>query len=837
MCSKYWGASRPGRQVVSMSQVIVFLFAWLACVTVDQADANSSTSDWTVQTPTPRFNWPARTWSAANPPIVGTIQSDPFPFTITPGNCQATIIYADLDDNGSIGGITAPLTAPNDCGWPHQPIVNTDIDPANISISADGHTLYVNAFAVDNLCQGGDHTGWANVQIQWKARCGCSSCAGGGNCTAANNCVRVSLGLGNDNYQQSAGQLLVQSDVPNALLATPAGLQTFLAPTDIRVNDASGMVRQVHTSQLLADIVLSNRYCYTVSFYTSSNVSPATVNGLYVPTGPAFSIITVQNPDASSGIYNRLFVTQTGDFGNHEYDYVWNTASQSWTLTSGDGLRTEARLSGWDATGTFLTETNIVSNTDGSVASKQVETFEYFPWGQTNLIQRVVDPDGPWPQTNTWVYSEDMFDGSYQQLISMTQPSGYWERYEYDGAGHVIKQVAQFGDALITASDTQCHVTTNAYDILADGSGSLLITETVSVELLLGQEIKRCYSLAFPGGISNFVCQTAGASIDATDNLAGVSLQFTNGPFMFENFFTQNPDGTIITYQYSTNALSQTTITFTGAPDATGTNVIDGTENISVIDLAGNSISNATYDVASGLLLSSTTTLQTDEFGRPTLLKYNDGSTGETIYGCCGLESKTDREGITTSYIYDALKRVSSATRAGITTIYTYDAAGRTLTTTRQGTDNSQILQNTSVYDLASKLIATTNALNYGTLYSQVLDGNGHTIKMTIHPDGGTRIETDFQDGTQQSVTGTAVQGVRSEYGVEIPTGENIYRAYTKQIKLNSDGSDSQEWTKTYNDMVGRTYKTTSAGTTTHPSSRSIFNNVGQLIKQIDQMG
>ena len=37
--------------------------------------------------------------------------------------------------------------------------------------------------------------------------------------------------------------------------------------------------------------------------------------------------------------------------------------------------------------------------------------------------------------------------------------------------------------------------------------------------------------------------------------------------------------------------------------------------------------------------------------------------------------------------------------------------------------------------------------------------------------------------------------------------------------------------------MAGRTYKTISASATTHPTTRSIYNNVGQLAKQIDPDG
>ena len=105
-------------------------------------------------------------------------------------------------------------------------------------------------------------------------------------------------------------------------------------------------------------------------------------------------------------------------------------------------------------------------NGDGVPVFKKVETYEIFPWGQTNLVQRVVDPDGANPQTNTWVYYDDFInDGdNYSQLTLMTQPSGYWERYEYDSESRMTKQVAQFGNATMDAPESQCRVTVYSYD-------------------------------------------------------------------------------------------------------------------------------------------------------------------------------------------------------------------------------------------------------------------------------------------------------------------------------------------------------------------------------------
>ena len=44
-----------------------------------------------------------------------------------------------------------------------------------------------------------------------------------------------------------------------------------------------------------------------------------------------------------------------------------------------------------------------------------------------------------------------------------------------------------------------------------------------------------------------------------------------------------------------------------------------------------------------------------------------------------------------------------------------------------------------------------------------VTDANGHQVRKTTitNPDGGTRMETYYLDGTLQSVTGTAVHPVR----------------------------------------------------------------------------
>ncbi len=115
------------------------------------------------------------------------------------------------------------------------------------------------------------------------------------------------------------------------------------------------------------------------------------------------------------------------------------------------------------------------------------------------------------------------------------------------------------------------------------------------------------------------------------------------------------------------------------------------------------------------------------------------------------------------------------------------------------------------------------------TTTSCFYDSQGELIKTNTFPDGGTRIETYYMDGQLQRISGTAVHPVRYEYGAVSETGTN--RLFSREIKLNNDGSDSSEIVTNYIDMVSRVYKMA------YPDgafSVKSFNSSGQLIRERD---
>ncbi len=406
------------------------------------------------------------------------------------------------------------------------------------------------------------------------------------------------------------------------------------------------------------------------------------------------------------------------------------------------------------------------------------------------------------------------------------QPSGFWQTYQYDSNQLVTNITSQFLNAVTNAAANLCRVDSYYY---APINGALF--SQTAVETLLGQEVARTYYLTFPSEAQIIRCQTAGASWNAANNLVTTINYVATGPFAGNLQNQINPDGTVTSYQYTANGTtSLTTTVSTGQPDSTGTNVALGTQTITVVDQFGQMVSNIVVDIASGFALVTDTYSSYDYLDRPTQVTHLDGTTETTDYACCGISSTVDRAGTATTYAYDALKRQIGSTLNSITTSNTLDAAGNVLATTRTGTDSSQILQSQTAYDHAGRVILQTNSLLGVTSTTNTFDGSGQSVLTVTNPDGGTSITTYAQDGNIVSVSGTAVRPMNYLYGVD----SNGY--YTTAVALSATNG-TNEWTKTYADPLGRQYKTIYASASGSPSSTSYFNNLGQLIQQVDPDG
>ncbi len=666
----------------------------------------------------------------------------------------------------------------------------------------------------------------------------CALCArceqGDGNCGVdEDGDATADWTLGEDENGDSVGRLYFEIDEPEGPTASLSHLRVTTRMPEGVVRQG-GVIRQVRSPAGLIDVQSGDPGTtgYQMRFFHDDQIGPPDEFGLYpIPEGAVpHTTWAVENPNGDNNI---LRVTKTTVKGSEVNQFEWTGGDdKTLQLVTGNGLRKERRWSVADQSTGDRIETVEVRNQDNSLAYVEQNRFHQFAWGELQ-IERIVDPEGA-ALTETWTYYEDPDDAAnYQHTQMHIDSRGRWIRYEYDSVGRVIKQVSQFLDAPPDAGESASRVLTTIYS-----SSEPQVTE---IETLLGHEISRRYTIQRADETMDIQCAVPAAAWDDPLNLVTVRKLYREGAFAGELASIENPDGTMSLYSYSPDSEGgKTTEVKTGEPNAGSTDIVNGTRTITVVDKAGNHLSEQVYDIpASDVLLASAETTDQDDFGRPTRIDYLDGTFTKTVYGCCGVERQTDREGIVTEYEYDDLKRVTLTRRAGITTRNVYDAEGRLLDTYRKGikdgNETPEIHTNHSSYDLAGRLTASTDALDHTTHYVEdTEDDTGHTIRTTTlpeddrYPDGSIRIEEFYQDGSLLSVGGTAAHPLKYEYGVDADFGR-----WTKAIRLGEGGAET-EWSKTYTDMLGRAHRTeTAAGAIT----RSFYNAKGQLEKQVDPDG
>ncbi|HWH69465.1 MAG TPA: hypothetical protein VNT26_08780, partial [Candidatus Sulfotelmatobacter sp.] len=165
-----------------------------------------------------------------------------------------------------------------------------------------------------------------------------------------------------------------------------------------------------------------------------------------------------------------------------------------------------------------------------------------------------------------------------------------------------------------------------------------------------------------------------------------------------------------------------------------------------------------------------------------------------------------------------------------LTTAYHYDAADQRLFSVRTGTDGTnRITLSGATYDTAGRPIYQTNALGGVTVLTYGADKEGRAVTTNRYADGGIRVETANRDGSLHQVHGSAIHGIRFDYGVAADG-----KLFTKETKLTQAGQPTEEWILHYADLLGRPCKTQYAD---GAFAQSFFNAQGQLFKERDPDG
>lgn len=672
--------------------------------------------------------------------------------------------------------------------------------------------------------------------------CGCGDSPPIGDVGAGLRSVALQIRLGRYSFGKSVGALSLHEKYPTNLLATPGCLQfLFSRGTNYQcevITNTAG-IRQVRVAEGLANIVTNTTYKYYVEIYPLSGVSTnKDVNNLYSLSGVPLATLVVENPDGAAST-NKLNITDGDGFLS---TYEWHT--DHWELIRGGSLSRNCK-------------TTVITNNLRTVADERygtnglegctVRKYQSYAFGE-RLVSKI-EGTASTQHSNYFEYHTNLSLSTTGLLKQAVRADGSWEILQYDTNRLKTNVIFGFLNQAPTtnanlARNIEYRYGTNAVPGAGDNGKRHPISPRCIIEYVQGHEVARTYKLYFSFEKQERRCLNPGALWNDASNLVTVSKWYGSGSNSNRLMSIEQPDGTMeirdygfytetnaVAVMYGTNIMYRTNIVYNGVPNAGKTAIVDGTKSISVWGRVGQMVSRTAIDIASGITNYLELHSDYDAYNRPRKVMYLDGTFSWTDYGCCGPTTVTNREGTVISYYRNALKHNAATTQSGMTTTNVLNASGRVTKQTRIGSNGSQIVQATHGYDVLGKLIASTNALGQRTTFSEGITNFLRTTTVT-YPDGGTRGQDFYRNGQLAKTTGTAVRPRRFEFGTEEEGG--IWRLFSKEIKLDGNGSDTSEWIKTYQDMLGRSYKTVLSDGASH---QSFYNLRGQLTRQTDADG
>ena len=687
------------------------------------------------------------------------------------------------------------------------------------------------------------------------ARGGCASCGSGpaAKCPPGPSFVIAMGWAGNGG---SAGEFSIAATTPSLELAKTSTLQ-FSGQTDPTagvtvVQDYFGNPQTVQTPLVTATVIPTSPFSYQVNITNNYDLT-------------VVANWTIENPDASTNMFNKLKITQLlPNNDTRVWLYIYDSASGFWTLTPPGNLAAAKLKQSTDAASGTRTETTQYTTPGGVVVSEETRVYASYSWGEALLSDTV--GSGPDAKTTQYSYYANSTEAGFvptanrPPLKQIVRPDGTWDYYaSYDSQGRPLLVLSGI-DTAPTTTAALCRSLEYSYTpVDANDTGTIEPrTPRTMTEKFKGTRVSRTYVVLQPGMRTELRCLNAAATYAQANSDANTQITTTSYYTDDQNqgrvWKVANPDGTMRIHQYVDYGSSQTTTVSVGKPNQSGSGIDQGTQTVTEVDYLGQLISVTSRDISSGVagtILSTQVYSNPDNLGRPQRVTFLDGTSEQTIYGCCGIESTTDRDGLQAQIEYDAMRRVLGRTIVSyplpLSLTNVLDAAGRITASVRSAGGFGPSVSRQSLYDTSGFLTRETNALGGVTTYSETTDFGSSTRTRTVtFPDLGTRIEKYAADGSLIKLTGSAVHPVRYEFGVNTDISSPDYgNRYTKIIRLNTDPAltDTLEWTQTYTDALGRAYKTVFAprpgiDDSAHPPyTQQFYNTKGQLWKERDADG
>ena len=741
------------------------------------------------------------------------------------GNCNGT--FTPLDDE--MVGLTLDQTY-------QLKVEGACATHINFFEVPDDYVIEVNGVETRTIDKVGSVNGagdgvW-NVTVRRK--CECDSNNAGESRGPKQGSVMWDVGLGSLSDGRSAGSISLHSAVLDANIYTPLDLiyspPGFTNEVDVVLNSNSSL-RQVKVPQALADVVAIDSNQYEIRFYRHSDVGAKDGNGIYAVSNQPYVIWRIRNPHL--GFTDQLEISKIQNGVTDSSLYTWTSATDAWSLTTGNGTRTETKTKLVDpATGDW-TETFTVTNGSGQVISKVARTYHQFGWHE-ELIREIVDPDGASLATTYIYYQNSSEVGKYRKLKSVSRPDGSWEQYDYDTTGNQVLILRPWKDqSLASASESTSYAirkTFSNFDGITLSKHALFVSSVI--EKIAGVTVRKTtYSrtaTTINGQPAIVESETLHASASLSQTTITTRYHSTASPLLANRIASiQYADGRKDTYTYekgdyvpnadpslsqfipNPNGLGERETVVHGTVSSPAGVAFKSTQDVLVRDQFGHTVLQETYVyTGSGYARTTWSVMDYDNRGHLTQKRNSNGTVTSAVWNGDLKLSEIDENGIETTYTYDALNHVATRTKKGvaatasfpaqadIVTTYITDTEGRTTQETIAAGGLS--LTRTTSFDIAGRVKIETNVDGLTTTYIYTNGGRTETV---VVPGGATRITDKFLDGQIKSTLGTAVVTKAFDYGV------NADGTPFSQEFVGSAGTSSPRWTKSSTDWMGRVVK------------------------------
>jgi RHS repeat-associated protein len=730
--------------------------------------------------------------------------------------------------------------------------------------------------------------------------CASSSSGGLGGGIVANGSIDFRVYLGMVDMLADGGFIWLHAYEPSTALATPSALKLLGAERNVLVvTNADGSIGQVKVPLGLVNVTPVTNYQYLLQVFSSNQVTAPVGTNTFYTTGTNAPYVTwaVKNPDGNT-TSNRLWITEMRpNLTDRQFQFTYSSTNgqlRRWDLLRPDAV-TESTWYETNATNVAITNHISQVSDGGTLLQQRIETRLYIAALSDYVVTQSVDGDGAATETTLYTYyPTNAAIGSSNRLCRVDYPDGNWKYFKYDSSGRKTHEYSAFlnnpppADAATEPSIGSERFKLKTYAYVLDNTLEENVTDTgdmfpfvVRKEItslpanVSGtwelKEVARTYRKVYSTNMTEEQrCTVPGAAWGSSANLRTVTILYDAYDDGTANRMrvhsVSNPDGTATVYSYEETATNFTAIESRGDPglflingsvpypnwgfdwhdyDYDPWNIAEGTRTITVTDNLGRLQSRTVKKLEGGEEVATVEQwiyiyATNDVYARNYSTVDLAGRVASYNFACCGLDQVTDPDGVTTSYGYDSMKRRATTTiqrgssTNSITLSNIFDGMSRILVANRYGTNNGPMITlSQEKYDVLGRVMRQTNALGGETVITNVVVSNQRSAT-NIAPDGGTRIQLYYRDGTLQSLSGTAV--APTFYSNLVESDGGTYRKVALQVNLTSGGG-TNEWVKTYFDMVGRPCKTVYAGATNTPTAENVYNNQGQLWKESDPDG